>query len=263
MIQFKVAVSEKNLYVSSNRVVDSWLPAEALRLHVHHNIKKHQAMGSSPGGNHPCSTSPGILCPMLTSTLWFRYCSQLAVQMRANYFAGGDGYEPFHDTYSPGKTKHPCQGPEGTNGPDQPHLGPPPTAVGPEVLFKLRLEPQLEECWSLVQSQLRLVVDLVDSDTNLQADFLVLPWFCLPHHYESAKWWLDLILTSSLASRLDFGSTSSLCYRSGLMVGTWLPPMSLTCCLAAPQEPLRLPTLILEGAAGLCCSLTAQAYFIY
>jgi len=82
---------------------------------------------------------------MLTRTPWFRYCSQLAALMRANHFAGEDQYKPFHNT-SPGKTKHPCQGPEGTNGSDQPHLGPLPTAVAPEVLSEHKPGPELEKC---------------------------------------------------------------------------------------------------------------------
>lgn len=70
--------------------------------------------------------------------------------MMANYFAGGDEYEPFHDTYSPGKRKHPVRALKALMALTNLTWDLYPV-MGPEVLFKIT-PPGLEseESWWLV-----------------------------------------------------------------------------------------------------------------
>lgn len=139
--------------------------------------------------------------------------------------------------------------------------------MGPEVLFKLRPGFELEECWFLVQPQLWLVVILVDLDTNLQSEFLLLPWSCLitmslPKECWTWSWtagWLPgLISELSHHCAIDLGWWLDQAYESELLSGCPRSP----CCSqpsshkeqlasTAPSQPRSI--LFTSVSLGLQC----------
>lgn len=111
-------------------------------------------------------------------------------------------------------------------------LGPPPTYMAPEGLFKITVEvlvpawAVLNECWSPAQPQLCLAMKSLDPDLNFQTNILACPW--PPSHRGPVGWSMDL--TYRWTSWLSLGpALSSRCCLICTPGWTWPPSQDLSC----------------------------------